>query len=73
MEESHRKEYDAQRKRLLETRTHISETLFHINEQIIEHEEHAQASLLDSSWEKEASGLQKHVYSLEKMLDRMVQ
>lgn len=73
MEESHRKEYDAQRKCLLETRTHISETLFHINEQIVEHEERAQASLLDSSWEKEASASKKHVYSLEKMLERMVE
>ncbi|KAL0254715.1 hypothetical protein SLS55_009238 [Diplodia seriata] len=71
MEETHRKEYDTQRKCLLEARTHLSRALLRIKDQVVEHERQARITLLSNSWEKEESVSKKHISHLEKMLNQM--
>ncbi|KAL1638499.1 hypothetical protein SLS58_008827 [Diplodia intermedia] len=71
MEETHRKEYDTQRKCLLEARTHLSRALLRVKDRVVEHERQARITLLSNSWEQEESVSKKHISHLEKMLNQM--
>lgn len=71
MEESHRKEYESQRKTLTEARTRMSKSFVRISDQLASEEKQARSSLLGKNCEKGAATSRKHISHLENLLDQM--